>query len=81
MSQAAANYWLSRCRRGTPPGPGSPCAALIWQAEELERRRIELARIHAQYAAMRMKARRIAQHHPDPAAAGAALAILNEVKE
>ena len=80
MSQAAANFWLSRCRRGTPPAPGSPCAALIWQDEQITRLRAERDRIHEQYAAMRIKARRIAQHHPDPAAAGAALAILNEDK-
>lgn len=80
MSQAAANFWLARCRRGTPPAPGSPCAALIWQDGEIMRLRAERDRIHEAHAAMRIKARHIAQHDPDPAAAGAALRILGERK-
>jgi hypothetical protein len=39
MSEATAKYWAARCRRGTPPGPGSPCAALLWATDEIERLR------------------------------------------
>jgi hypothetical protein len=81
VSQAAVKFWLHRCRQGTPPSAGSPCAALIWQDEELKRLRYERDLLHEAYAAMRIKARRIAAHHPDPAAVGAAMAILSEVKE
>lgn len=81
MSRAAANYFLARCRRGTPPAPGSPCAALLWQDEEITRLRAERDRLHEKYSAMRIKARHFVEHHPDATAAGIALAILNEVKE
>jgi hypothetical protein len=39
MSEATAKYWAARCRRGTPPGRGSPCAALLWAMDEVERLR------------------------------------------
>jgi hypothetical protein len=50
MSEATAKYWAARCRRGTPPGPGSPCAALLWATDEIERlRAIEKAAHSALY--------------------------------
>lgn len=39
MSEAAAKYWASRCRQGTPPAVGSPCAALLWAMDEIEKLR------------------------------------------
>ena len=66
MSEAAARYWAARCQRGDPPQPGSPCAALLWAVGEVER--------------MTRLARHVAEHDPDPAAAGAALRILREDK-
>lgn len=63
-SGATFRYWVARCRRGTPPMAGSPCAALLWASDELER--------------MRRTAQHIIDNHPDPAACAAAQRILNE---
>jgi hypothetical protein len=45
MSEATAKYWAARCRRGAPPGPGSPCAALLWATDEIERLRAMRGRV------------------------------------